>query len=378
MHKNSSLQILHVLTLNTLNGDYGGPLRVARVTCTELIRRGYKATIFSGTLRNLEPLRNLHLDESFVHVSPILRSYPLSSLWSWRLVPKLKQKIGVADIVHIHFARDLIPILAALICIFQKKKFVTQTHGMIVDDGRLLTKLIDKILVEPILAKSEANFVLNEFERKRLSQVSNKIRIKILPNGIGISDFIQPKSRSRNLRVVFCARLHPQKGISKFLELATSQKDSQIEFQVFGPDGGEYEKIDQYLGMENRNHRLKYSGALNPNDVIHELSKFDILVLPSFNENFPMVVLEALSVGTCVLVMPSCGISGELSIFNENFVSESETTDGLIRSFDRLKQKVDEIDRAAVMKFCQEKYSIEKVCEELVQEYYLLVGNHDA
>ena len=343
---------------------------MARAICTQLQSHGHKVSIFSGTLRDSEPLLSSSLDEGFVAVSPLCERFPLSSLWSWKLIPELNRKIKEVDIVHIHFARDLIPITAAIICIFQKKKYVSQTHGMIVEDKRLVTKVLDKALVVYLLSKARINFVSNEFEKLRIIRVTNKLRLKILQNGVSIPKTVTSTLPSSVLKVAFCSRLHPQKGIDKFLELVESQKNEKVEFEVFGSDGGDLWKIDEYLQSENYNPKFFYRGVLKPNEVLGELSKLDILVLPSFNENFPMIVLEALSVGACVLVMPSCGIAKELSLFDKDFVSQSESTDGLIKTFERLKEKMPSMEKSSVIQFCQETFSVEKVCEGLEDDYY--------
>ena len=78
----SRLNVLHVLTLNGRNGEYGGPVRVARELCTELHSRGHATHIFSGALRGSEPNPRHGLSESFVLLKPILKKLPVSSLWS--------------------------------------------------------------------------------------------------------------------------------------------------------------------------------------------------------------------------------------------------------------------------------------------------------
>lgn len=343
---------------------------MARATCAQLQSYGHKVSIFSGTLRDSEPLSSSSLDEEFIAVSPLCERFPLSSLWSWKLIPELNRKIKEVDIVHIHFARDLIPIMAAIICIFQKKKYVSQTHGMVVQDKRLVTKVIDKTLVIYLLSKARINLVLNEFEKSRIIQVTDKLQLKILQNGVSVPRTMTSKLPSSVLKVAFCSRLHPQKGIDKFLELVESQKNAKVEFEVFGSDGGDLWKIHEYMQLKGSNPKFSYRGVLKPNEVLGELSKVDIMVLPSFNENFPMVVLEALSVGVCVLVMPSCGIAKELSLFDKDFVSQSESTYGLIRTFERLKEKMVEMERSSIIEFCRETFSVEKVCQDLEETYF--------
>ena len=79
------LMVLHVLTLNGRNGEYGGPVRVARELCTELNSRRHNTHIFSGALAGSEPMSKPGLVESYALVKPITRKLALSSLWSWKL-----------------------------------------------------------------------------------------------------------------------------------------------------------------------------------------------------------------------------------------------------------------------------------------------------
>ena len=154
----SRLNVLHVLTLNGRNGEYGGPVRVARELCTELHSRGHTTHIFSGALRGSEPTPKDGLSESFVLVKPILNKLPVSTLWSWGLLAPLTQQIKRADVVHIHFARDLVPYLAAFLSILNRKPFVTQTHGMIISDGRLSTRLTDFLFTRRLIKETNVNF----------------------------------------------------------------------------------------------------------------------------------------------------------------------------------------------------------------------------
>jgi glycosyltransferase involved in cell wall biosynthesis len=111
------LSILHVLTLNGRFGEYGGPVKVARELCQELNSRGHKTHIFSGARESSQPIPKPGLTESFIIAKPISRRHPISSLWSWKLIKPLNDLIAKADVVHIHFARDLIPFLTALLAI---------------------------------------------------------------------------------------------------------------------------------------------------------------------------------------------------------------------------------------------------------------------
>ena len=371
----SKLKILHVLTLNGRNGEYGGPVRVARELCSELNIRGHDTEIFSGAVLGSEPSPKSGLAESYVLVKPVTRSLPLSSLWSWKLIKPLNQLIKKSDIVHIHFARDLISFLAAILSTVQSKPFVAQTHGMISEE-RFITRIIDLILTKPLINQSQKIFVLTEIERKAVELLGVKSIVKVLPNGIAV-DLVQGKRELFNKRVVFCARLDERKGVSKFIELADSHRSSKNLFEIYGPDGGELELVRREIEKRNLSDVVHYKGALQANDVQKLLREIDLLVLPSRDDNFPMVVLEALAVGTPVLVMPSCGFAETLKTFEPSFVAASEDLSGLLKSYEKqFESNFSNKTQQEIMDFCARVFGISSVTDKLIASYKEAL-NHD-
>ena len=363
------LNVLHVLTLNGRNGEYGGPVRVARELCTELNKRGYATQIFSGALFDSIPIPMAGLAERFVVVKPINQNLPVSSLWSWELIKPLHKMIKNSDLIHIHFARDLIPFMAALISIILRKPFVTQTHGMITSDGRLSTRFLDIFFTRPIINRSRTNFVLTQIELSAISNLRIKTPSRILPNGIAVKDSVKSISNLRK-RVVFCSRLEKRKGIEKFIELADTFRDSAINFEIYGPDGGDLALVLTEIESRNLFGILEYKGALQAHQVQEMISEIDLLVLPSKDEPFPMVILEAMAVGTSVLIMPSCGFAKDLANFEPKFVAYTEDITGLFSNFQKqLDDGFHSKSRNTILSFCNESFDISSVVDRLVESY---------
>ena len=363
------LNILHVLTLNGRNGEYGGPVRVARELCQELNSRGHKTHIFSGALVGSEPTPNTELSESFIHVKPITQKLKVSSLWSWKLIPHLKKLISNSDLVHIHFARDLVPFLAAFLAIILRKPFITQTHGLIISDGRISTRVTDLLLTRPLINKSRRNLVLTDYEASAVKKIRIKSPSTKLPNGLAIRGEVSPHHNSIK-RIIFCSRLDKRKGVDKFIDLAEHFRESDLSFEIYGPDGGELNLVKSEIKNKNISNTLKYKGSLPSNEVQNMLQSVDLLILPSKDEPFPMVILESLAVGTQVLVMPSCGFASQLRDFEAAFVAESEDQMGLLNSFQRFFDSDFELkSREAIRAFCRDTFGISSVTDQLVLTY---------
>jgi glycosyltransferase involved in cell wall biosynthesis len=185
------------------------------------------------------------------------------------------------------------------------------------------------------------------------------------------------KSKSnQHKKVVFCSRLEKRKGVAKFIELANSFKDSCIDFEIYGPDGGELELVHSEITSKNLTRTLKYNGAIQAQQVQGVLLETDLLVLPSKDEPFPMVILEALAVGTQVLIMPSCGFAKELANFEPNFVSPTDDFAGLRAAFMKIvNDDFQSKNRDEIIEYCRENFGIAKVVDQLTQTYKDLIKN---
>lgn len=365
------LSILHVLTLNGRNGEYGGPVRVAREISKELTNRGHIVEIFSGAQRGSEPIPINPSIESFVVVRPLIKALPLSSLWSFRVIPGLWKRIKRSEIIHIHFARDLIPFTTAVIALIKGKPYIAQTHGMIISDGRLSTKVIDFFFTKPLLKRSQVTLVLTKIELIRLQEIKIKSHFEVLPNGIEVKSARLQQKERENKRIIFCSRLQKRKGIDKFVELAEHFNFllEEYTFEIYGPDGGELQStLDAIKKRKLKN--LQYKGSLSPEEVSDVLKECDLLVLPSKDEPFPMIVLESLSVGTPVLVMPSCGLANELRQYAPELVAVEESLEGLISGIEALKNRTRlNKEVGELMRFCENSFGISKVADRLEAIY---------
>ncbi len=106
------------------------------------------------------------------------------------------------------------------------------------------------------------------------------------------------------LKVIFVGALTQQKGISYLFE-ALNLASSSVALDVCVIGGDYANGRNQTLNAELKKYRWLSSA---PHDqVIRELLEADVLVLPSVAEAFGLVVGEALSTGTAVIVSQNCG-----------------------------------------------------------------------
>ncbi len=360
-------KVLHVLTLIEGRGEYGGPVTVARTFQHASYKSRYELQLIGGTREPTHSRSSWIPADHRILVKPILKKHQISSLISLKAISELFRRIHSSNIVHLHFARDVIQIIAGLICIVSRKPFFIQTHGMIRKKESWIVELFDRVAIIPILKRAHINFALSDNEAIDLKEVYPKIRISILRNGYDFGELLAPiPANSSKINIIFCSRLHVTKGINHFCELAKEfENNDAYRFTIFGPDGGELAWIEKFIS-ENNLINLKYSGALPPDRVIETLAASDLLILPSNYDPYPMVVLEALSVGTPVLISSVCGQASEIEKTDPNFVYKGEKSESLIRAFHlREPIKVDVVARARIRNSYHEIFGIDSVWKTL-------------
>lgn len=115
---------------------------------------------------------------------------------------------------------------------------------------------------------------------------------------------------SANENTVICVgRLSPEKGQSGLLEafasLRTEHPDVRLVLAGDGPDRSGLEAITEKLGISDA---VSFVGRLTEEEALQEIAGSDLLVLPSFMEGLPIVLMEAMAIGVPVVASRVAGI----------------------------------------------------------------------
>lgn len=100
------------------------------------------------------------------------------------------------------------------------------------------------------------------------------------------------------------ANLSPRKGVDEFLAAVALLASQERDVTATIAGGGEvarYRAEAEALGIAAR---CRFTGWVGRTDVVKLIGDADALVLPSYDEGLPMVILEALSAGLPVIATP--------------------------------------------------------------------------
>jgi glycosyltransferase involved in cell wall biosynthesis len=206
------------------------------------------------------------------------------------------------DIVHFH--EDVsFPLFSFLV----RKHKIFHVHGFDVNFYKRyhLSRVILKHVADLYISLS------HHMEKDLVELGIAKDKIKCLPNGINAKIFCPGRGKEDNL-LLFVGRIEPRKGLHVLLESLRYLK-STVHLVIVGPPGWSpeyYQDILRLIKKENQKgkHKIEYLGIIDESSKIKLCQKASIIILPSFGEGLPVVILEALSCETPVIATPVGGV----------------------------------------------------------------------
>lgn len=319
------MRILHVVTLVSANGAYGGPVAVAVGQTQALAGLGHHVTLLAGW-DGRATLSVPKVDVQLFRARQAVPGTGFSGLCSPGLWRDVRRRAANADVVHVHLGRDMVSLPAALVADVCGRPLVVQTHGMVRSDHRLKARAVDALITRRVLQHSAAQLVLTDEEQADAPIVAGRaVNTVRIANGVVLPEMSATWDGTTVPEVVYCARLHVRKRPVAFVKMAAAflEAGGTARFTMFGPDEGELPTVMEAIDAHGLGSNVSYLGALAPADVLPRLSRAQAYVLPSVNEPFPMSLLEAMSLGLPAVITDSTGVS---AAFERS--GASEVTDG--------------------------------------------------
>lgn len=216
---------------------------------------------------------------------------------------KLEKKIQKSDIVHIFGGWTLFYINVTLQALKLKKKILVHPMGFY-EPWAFTQKRIKKSLAwnfyqKKILLKADLIHCASVNEEKSLIELDRNFKTIVLPFGINKKDIKKNINQNFNKKCLFFSRLHKKKGLDNLLKAWTELNNSKWKIDIIGYGDQNYYKKKYKL---DKNKNIKFLKPIsNKNKKFTLFDKYDFLILPSSNENFGIVILEALARGLPVL-----------------------------------------------------------------------------
>ncbi|MEM6828569.1 MAG: glycosyltransferase family 4 protein, partial [Pseudomonadota bacterium] len=210
------------------------------------------------------------------------------------------------DHIHAHFGTN--PVMVARIAsALAGIPYSFTVHGPDEFDAPLALDLRGKV------ADSAFCVAISSFGRGQLmrwSAFDDWAKIEVLRCGLD-SHFLNEPSRSAPVearRLCCVARLSAQKGIPLLLNAAAKVKAAGHDFELALIGGGEMTaEVEAIIAKAGLSDTVKLAGWLGSDEVKSHLMNSRAMVLPSFAEGLPVVIMEALALETPVIVTAIAG-----------------------------------------------------------------------
>ncbi len=328
-----------------LSGFYpahmGGPANVGFFLSREFARRGHDTTVLARTNNRIEECKIMQAMHeqglTGLEIKTIRARY--SSFHA--LVPGyVPWKIGETTLRFATVDADVViynspPVDAALllpiVARMKNCKQIAIVHGGLFNE---LSNFLGRAIFRHYQSLFDAVVTMSQYvEDLLLASGFSPNSIHLIPNGVDF-DTIQAApslSLEGHPKILFVGRLEPVKGVSTLIRAFSrfTATFANAHLYIVGT-GSEYLQLRDEASSFGLGNRVQFTGLLPLREVYSYYRSCDILVLPSFRENFPLVLLESMAVGIPVVAATGQGGAAELIVDGVNgFLFPPGNTDEL-------------------------------------------------
>lgn len=128
--------------------------------------------------------------------------------------------------------------------------------------------------------------------------------IAVIPVGVELKLPHQVYSRQENRQktALFLSRIHPKKGLLDLVQAWSVVRPAGWKVVVAGPDSGDHlAVVQQAVHKANLDSSFEFPGPVYDSEKWALFQSADLFVLPTYSENFGIVIAEALAAGTPVI-----------------------------------------------------------------------------
>ena len=249
----------------------------------------------------------------------------------------LKESCKTFDIAHLHSVFLWPTLAAAQVARACGIPYVVTPHGMLVKEliarkNRLLKSAWIGLFERRNIERAAAVHFTSQIEADDMRQVGLACRQSaIIPNGIDLPQASCPVSADdlawvQSLPqpfILYLGRVNWKKGLDRLIAAMTMIDG--VTLVIAGNDEEDYQSTLEALAHKlDITQRVEFIGAVTGVRKWALLRQARMLVLPSYSENFGMVVLEAMAAGCPVVVTPEVGLAAAVNISGAGLVVDGD------------------------------------------------------
>jgi glycosyltransferase involved in cell wall biosynthesis len=369
------MRVLHVIP--SVSARSGGPGMAIVPMCRALQQRGIEVVLVTtdAGMRAVQSCEAMdyegvpaiffpvQLSESFKYSRPL-------SIW-------LRHSLRGFDLAHIHAVFNHSSVAAARECRKQRVPYVIRPLGTL-DPWSMKQKpwrkrLFWSLAGESMLSGAAAVHYTSHAEKAATEDLLRVNHGQVIPLGIE-ADSINAAGpdRSANPYLLVMSRLHPKKGldvlIHAFIALTRRPEFDRWRLIIAGDGPAQYVALLKQRSVVVKD-RILFTGWLDGERKDDMLRNSSLLVLPSYQENFGLCVMEALARSVPVLVSPHVNLAAEIESANAGWIAPVERQSLTGTLAEAMSNPEELAKRGRAGKALSKLYSWERIATDLTKLY---------
>ena len=380
------LDIVH--TVASTRPAHGGPSRSVPFLCEALANRGASVRLVTAA-----PEEEVNRGNVILPSDPVRTIIAQEKGWLGRVLRApvafyrtLREEVGRAPPTVMHDHGLWLPSngAAALVSRQFGVPLVISTRGMLTDwslrHNRWKKQVAWRLYQRRVLEQAALFHVTSQEEVEALRDLGFDQPAAVVPNGVPLPDQIRDNGDGKNMRrALFLSRLHPKKGVPMLLRAWANIAPSDWELDLVGPSEAGYRaELESRVRQHGLGDQVQFLGSVSDEEKWDVYRGADLFVLPTYSENFGIVVAEALASGVPAVTTTGtpwrelqeegCGWWVEPDVK----AIEGALTDAFRRSGEELRA----MGRRG-RRLVEERYSWEGVARKMVRAYRWVVSDGD-
>jgi glycosyltransferase involved in cell wall biosynthesis len=315
---------------------YGGPIVVIARLAEQLVQMGHAVEVYTTTAnggRELDIAANTtvitdgvkvtyfkRITGDHTHVSPAL----------WKAVWSNARQF---DKVHIHSWWNFLVLGASFILKWKKLKPLLSPHGMFCDYVLTARHNRSKQLLHTVMGKrllrSTYLHVSSELEWNECQQVNSGWEGGKVFNLVDLPAGSYTRTHNEVFTISFLSRVDPKKGLDLLIR-ALSRVSFKYRLLIAGTGDEAYVwSLKELITSLDMDDSVEWAGWKGSEDKFHFLAATDLFALTSRNENFAIVVIESLFVGTPVLISDQVGLATYVKEHGMGWITGIQNVDAI-------------------------------------------------
>lgn len=265
------------------------------------------------------------------------------------------------DVFHLQYIWSFYGVaLSIILRVFFKTKIIVSPRGMLekwsLTQNTIKKKLALYTYTKLLFLITTAFHVTSDSEKAAVRIYSSRPSV-LIPNPIAPPRLLKSDFNQKQI-FLYISRIHEKKGLHLLLEAFKSLNNNNCELLIAGSGEGAY--YQKMLEIINETPNIKFLGEIRAMQKEKVMSSADLLILPTYSENYGIVVAESLSRGVPVMTTRNTPWY-DIEEFGAGYIVKTNSADILngLSNWTKLKAEKRKMMSLKALKYYDSKFSLE-------------------